>query len=112
VEKYGKRSTQKIQERAVSSLAAGSTFDLAFAWKKALEPYTPKAIAQRIGASPRTVDNWRDGENGPTWKHTVAMLNDDELCARLLQAAGRGDLAHAQETITALRMALGKVEGR
>jgi hypothetical protein len=38
------------------------------------------------------------------------MLHDDELCARLLEAAGRGDLAHAQETITALRKALGKVE--
>jgi hypothetical protein len=112
MEKYGNEPTQKIQERRVSSLAVGSTFDLAFAWKRVLAPYTPKAIAKRIGASPRTIDNWRDGENGPTWKHTVAMLNDDELCARLLEAAGRGDLAHAQETITSLRKALGNVEGK
>lgn len=112
MEKSGNSLTRKIQGQSVSSVAVGSTFDLAFAWKKALERYSPKAIAQRIGASPRTIDNWRDGENGPTWKHTVAMLNDDELCARLLEAAGRSDLAHAQETITSLRKALGNVEGK
>lgn len=78
-----------------------------------LRPFTPKAIASRIGASPKTVENWKDGANGPTWRHAVAMLNDDELCSRLLEAAGRGDLAHAQETITALRTALGMVnEGK
>lgn len=103
MEKSGTGTTRKIQERRVSSVAIGSTFDLAFAWKRVLEPYTPKAIAKRIGASARTVDNWRDGENGPTWKHTVAMLNDDELRARLLEAAGRGDLARHQETIKALK---------
>lgn len=90
----------------MSSTSPGSTFDLAAIWKDVLRPYTPKAIAARIGASSRTVDNWRAGENGPTWKHTVAMLNDDELCARLLEAAGRADLARAQETITALKAAL------
>jgi hypothetical protein len=110
--KYGNEPTQNFQERRVSSVAIGSTFDLAFAWKRVLAPYTPKAIAKRIGASPRTIDNWRDGENGPTWKHTVAMLNDDELCAKLLEAAGRGDLARSQETIAALRKALTMVEGR
>jgi predicted transcriptional regulator len=110
MEKSGTGSTQKIQERRVSGVAIGSTFELAFAWKRVLASYTPKAIAKRIGASPRTIDNWRDGENGPTWKHTVAMLNDEELCARLLEAAGRSDLANAQETIVALRKALGRVE--
>jgi hypothetical protein len=58
------------------------------------------------GASPRTAENWLSGENGPAWKHTVAMLNDDDLCARLLEAAGRADLARAQETIVALKAAL------
>lgn len=96
----------------MTSITIGSTFDLAANWRAVLRPYKPKAIAARIGASPRTIDNWRDGENGPTWKHTVAMLNDDELCGRLLEAAGRGDLAHAHETIAALRVALGKVEGK
>jgi hypothetical protein len=34
------------------------------------------------------------------------MLNDDELCAKLLEAAGRGDLARSAETIAALKAAL------
>lgn len=111
MKKSGCNYQRKFQGRSVSSIVIGSTFDLAATWRDVLRSYTPKAIAQRIGASPRTVDNWRDGENGPTWRHTVAMLNDDELCAKLLEAAGRQDLARAQETITALRTALGKVNG-
>lgn len=101
-----------FKERSVTSLAIGSTFDLAAGLAEVLKPYPFKSLAQRIGASPATVKNWKDGENGPTWRHAVAMLNDDELCGKLLEAAGRSDLAHAQETITALRTALGKVEGR
>ena len=58
----GKRLPQKFQERRVSSIAIGSTFALAANWREVLRPYTPKAIAQRIGASPRTIDNWRDGD--------------------------------------------------
>ena len=106
MEKSGSNSTRKLQGRRVSSIAVGSTFDLASTWRDLLRPYTPKAIAARIGASPRTVDNWRDGENGPTWKHTVAMLHDDELCALLLEAAGRGDIARSAKTIAALKAAL------
>lgn len=90
----------------MSSVAIGSTFDLAAAWIDQLRAYSPKLIASRIGASPYTVKKWRDGENGPTWKHTVAMLQDDELCARLLEAAGRGDLARSAETIAHLKAAL------
>ena len=90
----------------MSSLVARTTFDLASGLAEMLRPFTAKALAQRIGASPRTVENWQAGENGPTWKHAVAMLNDDELCARLLEAAGRGDLARHQETIAALKAAL------
>ncbi len=112
MQKSGIEKGRKFQERRVSSIAVGSTFDLAAGLADMLRPYSPKALARRIGASPATVKNWKDGENGPTWRHAVAMLNDDELCSRLLEAAGRGDLAHAQETIAALRTALGKVEGK
>ncbi len=90
----------------MTSVAVHSTYNLAAGLADMLRPYTPKAIAKRIGASPRTVENWKEGENGPTWKHAVAMLNDDELCARLLEAAGRGDLARSAETIAALKAAL------
>jgi hypothetical protein len=106
VEKYGPKVTRKFRERSVTSVAISSTYDLAARWPDLLRKFSPRAIAQRIGASPRTVENWKDGANGPTWKHTVAMLNDDELCARLLEAAGRGDLAKHQETIAALKRAL------
>jgi hypothetical protein len=106
MEKSGKRSTRNFRGRSVAGVAIHSTFDLAAGLAAMLRPYTPKAIAKRIGASPRTVENWKEGENGPTWKHAVAMLNDDELCAKLLEAAGRGDLARSAETIAALKAAL------
>lgn len=106
MEKYGPKTTRKFRERSVSSVAIGSTYDLASRWVDILKAWKPKAIASRIGASYRTVENWKDGANGPTWKHTVAMLNDDELCAKLLEAAGRGDLARSAETIAALKRAL------
>lgn len=106
MEKYGSKVARKFREGDVSSLAVGSTYDLAARWPDLLRKFSPRAIAQRIGASPRTVENWKDGANGPTWKHTVSMLNDDELCARLLEAAGRGDLARSAETIAALKAAL------
>jgi hypothetical protein len=94
--------------RRVNAFALSSTD----AFMEALRHYSAKFIAARLKTSPRTVEAWKQGKSTPQGRHTLAMLNDDELCARLLQAAGRGDLAHAQETITALRTALGKVEGR
>lgn len=82
---------------------AFNTFDVNETLAEKLRGFGAKILARKAGASPRTAENWLQAENGPTWKHTVAMLNDDELCARLLEAAGRGDLARAQETITALK---------
>lgn len=67
----------------------------------ALRHWSAKFVARRIDASPRTVENWRDGRSIPTGRHIIAMLNDDELCARLLEAAGRGDLARTAERIAA-----------
>lgn len=86
--------------RGCAMTAALSTFDLASDLAAMLRPWTPKAIAKRIGASPRTVENWKDGANGPTWKHTVAMLNDDQLAPELLRAAGRDDLAKQHEILS------------
>lgn len=109
----GPEVTQKIRARCMSSVAIGNTFALAENWIAVLRSYTPKSIARRIGASPRTVEKWMDGENGPTWRHTVAMLNDDELCARLLEAAGRMDLAHdAKRRAAEKLLAALNVEGK
>lgn len=88
------------------SIALENTYDLADAWREPLRRFAPRAIAKRLGISPRTIENWKEGEHGPTWRHTVAMLRDDELCKALLEAAGRGDLANHQETIAALKRAL------
>ncbi|KAF0102203.1 MAG: hypothetical protein FD144_2638 [Rhodospirillaceae bacterium] len=102
----GQESTRnKFRGRTVS-VALENTYDLATAWGAALRNFAPQALAKRLGISPRTIENWKDGEHGPTWRHTVAMLRDDELCKALLEAAGRGDLAKHQETIAALKRAL------
>lgn len=85
-------------------MVAITTFDANETLADKLKGFCAKVLARRAGgASTRTAENWLAGENGPTWKHTVAMLNDDELCARLLEAAGRGDLARSAETIAALK---------
>lgn len=109
MENSGPKNVRNFRGRSVSSVVIGSTYDLAARWPDLLRKFSPRAIAQRIGASPRTVENWKDGANGPTWKHTVAMLNDDELCARLLEAAGRTDLAQEAEII-AMRKRLAELE--
>ena len=80
---------------------------------QALQGLSAKFIAPKAHASPRTVEGWKQGKAIPHGEHVIAMLSDDELCARLLKAAGQHDPAHAQQTITALRTALGMVsEGK
>jgi hypothetical protein len=98
--------TQLRGVRRVNAVALTAT-DIFVA---ALRHYSAKFIAARLKASTRTVEGWRQGKSAPQGRHVLAMLTDDELCARLLKEAGRGDLAHAQETITSLRKALGNVE--
>ncbi len=90
-----------------------STHSINEAFAEMLQPFSAKEIARRLALpSARTVENWKEGKTSPQAKHVVAMLADDELCGRLLRMAGKGDRAHQEETITALRTALGKVEGR
>lgn len=96
-----------------SRVSLAGTFDANLSLAEHLRGLAAKFVARIAQTTPRTVENWQAGCNGPGWRATVAMLNDDELCSRLLEAAGRSDLAHAQETITALRTALGMVnEGK
>jgi len=97
-------------DRKVNAVAI-RTMSVNEAIGEALRGVKSKFIAGRVKTNLRTVENWKQAKTGPQAKHFVAMLQDDELCARLLEAAGRGDLAHAQQTIAALRTALGMVEG-
>lgn len=99
------RVVRKIRGSRVTSLAAG-TFDANISLAEHLRGLAAKVVAKIAQTTPRAVENWQAGANGPTWRATVAMLNDDELCARLLEAAGRGDLARSAETIAALKAAL------
>lgn len=92
-------------ERIVSSVAI-RTLSVNEAIGEALRTWSAKFVARKLKTSTRTVEAWREGRSGPQAKHFVAMLQDDELCARLLEAAGRGDLARHQQTIAHLKAAL------
>lgn len=102
---------RKTGERSVSSVAI-RTLSVNEAIGEALRGWSAKFVARRIKTSTRTVEAWREGKSGPQAKRFVAMLQDDELCAKLLEAAGRGDLAKSADTIAKLRAALGAVEGK
>jgi len=113
MEKSGKASARKVRGVRRMNAIALTTFDANETLAEKLRGFGAKMLARKAGGvSTRTAENWLAGENGPAWKHTVAMLNDDELCARLLEAAGRGDLAKSADTIAKLRAALGAVEGK
>jgi len=107
MEKSGSPVPRKVRGVRLVNAATLSTYDVNETLAAKLRGFGAKMLARRAGGvSTRTAENWLAGENGPAWKHTVAMLNDDELCARLLEAAGRGDLARSAETIAALKRAL------
>lgn len=106
---FGPRKGRKV--RSMSTLAI-STHDSTAALAEKLRGYGAKVLAKMVGTSPDTTKKWINASNAPTWKHTVIMLNDDELCAKLLEAAGRGDLADSAATIAKLCAALGAVEGK
>lgn len=107
MEKYGAKKARKVRG-TMSPIVA--TLDANTSLADALRHFSAKWIARRVRTSSRTAENWLAGENGPTWKHTVAMLNDDELCALLLEAAGRDDLAH-QAKVMAAKRKLRELEG-
>lgn len=96
---------RKTGERSVSDVAI-RTLTVNESIGEALRGWSAKFVARRIKTSTRTVEAWRDGKSGPQAKHFVAMLQDEVLCSKLLEAAGRGDLARSAETIAALKRAL------
>lgn len=104
-------AVKRTGERKLTAIAI-RTLTVNEAIGDALRQWSAKFVARRIKTSVRTVEAWREGRAGPQAKHFVAMLNDDELCAKVLEAAGRIDLARSAETIAKLRAALGAVEGK
>src|SRR5262245_36188486 len=91
MKKYFGSHDRKDRGSRMSTFAG--TWDANASLAEWLRGLPAKMIARKAQTTTRTAENWLAGENGPTWSKTVAMLNDDELCARLLEAAGRGDLA-------------------
>ena len=90
--------------RNVTSMAI-STHSINEAFADMLRPFSAKEIARRLKLpSARTVENWKEGATSPQARHVVAMLNDDELCSRLLEAAGRSDLAQDAKLRVAKRL--------
>ncbi len=78
-----------------------ATENLAMAFNR----FTAKKIAKAAGTNTRTAENWRAGDNGPSWPCLVRMLHDPELGPALLTAAGRSDIADAVEVLAKLRAA-------
>jgi hypothetical protein len=103
MEKAGEPNTRK--RRGVRNvIAAITTHSINEAFAELLRPFSAKDIARRLRLpSSRTVENWKEGKTSPQARHVVAMLSDDELCARLLELANQGELARSKETITALK---------
>ena len=101
----GKNARKSSGARRVNTIAI-RTKSINEAIADALRGCTAKWVADRVETNLRTVENWKQAKTGPQAKHVVAMLNDDELCARFLKAAGREDLARSAETIAALKAAL------
>lgn len=105
MEKAQRSNTRSSGVRKVSHAITALSVSEGFA--ELLRPFPAKEIARRLRlSSARTVENWKGARTSPQARHVVAMLNDDELCAKLLEAAGRGDLARSAETIAALKAAL------
>jgi len=96
MEKSWESITRKVRGERGMNAATLSTFGANETLAKKLKGFGAKILARRAGGcSTRTAENWLSGENGPVWKHIVAMLNDDELAPHVLSAAGREDLARA-----------------
>ena len=70
-----------------------------------------KVLAEKAGAGLRTVENWFAGKNAPTLKHTLAMMQDDELLRELLILAGRHDIADIPGALAKIRAAQKALEG-
>lgn len=82
---------------------AVTTWDATESLKEALSDWPTRFLAERAGTNARTVENWKSGNNGPSWSLVVRLLNDDELAPVVLRAAGRSDLANTDEVIGKIR---------
>ena len=88
-----------------------TTWDATESLRSAFAGWSAKFLAKRAGTNQRTVENWKNGANGPSWPLVVRMLHDEELGPALLKAAGREDLADAVQILEKLRAAKAALAG-
>lgn len=91
--------------------AAATTWSATDALREAFRTWPTKFLANRAGTNERTAENWKRGENGPSWPIVVRMLQDEELAPALLRAAGRDDLADVDQVREKLRAAREALKG-
>lgn len=90
---------------AIAPSAPTTTWSATEALRDAFRNWPTKFLANRAGTNERTAENWKSGANGPSWPIVVRMLQDEELAPLLLKAAGREDLADAEQVLEKLRAA-------
>ena len=90
---------------AMAPASPTTTWSATEALRDAFRNWPTKFLASRAGTNERTAENWKRGENGPSWSIVVRMLQDEELAPLLLKAAGREDLADAEQVLEKLRAA-------
>lgn len=76
-----------------------------------------KHVALRVGATPKTVQNWLGARNGPTGAQLIELIaQDDEVYARVLELAGRAPAQitdrQRQAAVAALRLLSGTDDAR
>ena len=78
---------------------------------EALRAWPTNTIVRIVKTSKRTVENWKQARTGPQAKHMAAMMTDDELCAALLTALGRADVATRAAMIASLKETRAALDG-
>lgn len=103
------RGHRNLHGRIPVKFSGGSspatTWSATDALRDAFRNWPTKFLANRAGTNERTAENWKRGDNGPSWPIVVRMLQDEELAPALLRAAGREDLADAEQILEKLRAA-------
>lgn len=61
--------------------------DLYRPFSLAIADLTAREIGERAKVTSRTAENWKQGLNGPSWRHIVTMLADPVMRPLVLQAA-------------------------
>lgn len=96
---------RKMWGHSPQKVSTATTWSATAALKAAFASLSAKTLAEKAETNTRTAENWKAGANGPSWPIVVRFLQDPELAPVLLRAAGREDLADADQVLEKLRAA-------